>query len=106
MQGVDVQPFTANMLTPESLAELMGGPDSGDPPAPPAFGAPPGRQPARPAGRVQREQPVAAAVVSAAGTAARSRTWRDTGRPGRFTAVRACTGRPGWTRARGPGATR
>ena len=27
MQGVDVQPFTANMLTPESLAELMGGPD-------------------------------------------------------------------------------
>ena len=27
MQGVQVQPFTANMLTPESLAELMGGPD-------------------------------------------------------------------------------
>ena len=27
MQGVDVQPFTQNMLTPESLAELMGGPD-------------------------------------------------------------------------------
>ena len=23
MQGVDVQPFTANMLTPDSLAELM-----------------------------------------------------------------------------------
>ena len=27
MQGVDVQPLTANMLTPESLSELMGGPD-------------------------------------------------------------------------------
>jgi phospholipid/cholesterol/gamma-HCH transport system substrate-binding protein len=42
MQGVDVQPFTANMLTPESLAELMGGPDAPIPAAPPAFGAPPG----------------------------------------------------------------
>jgi phospholipid/cholesterol/gamma-HCH transport system substrate-binding protein len=42
MQGVDVQPFTANMLTPESLAELMGGPDIVAPPAPPAFGVPPG----------------------------------------------------------------
>ena len=28
MQGVDVQPFTANMLTPESLAALLGGPDA------------------------------------------------------------------------------
>lgn len=27
MQGVQVQPFTANLLTPESLAELMGGPN-------------------------------------------------------------------------------
>lgn len=27
MQGVKVQPFTANMLTPDSLAALMGGPD-------------------------------------------------------------------------------
>ncbi|MGH3969801.1 MAG: virulence factor Mce family protein [Mycobacterium sp.] len=27
MQGTQVQAFTANMLTPESLAELMGGPD-------------------------------------------------------------------------------
>jgi phospholipid/cholesterol/gamma-HCH transport system substrate-binding protein len=42
MQGVDVQPFTQNMLTPESLAELMGGPDIIAPPAPPAFGVPPG----------------------------------------------------------------
>src|SRR5262249_3144843 len=42
MQGVDVQPFTTNMLTPESLAELMGGPDIAAPPAPPAFGVPPG----------------------------------------------------------------
>src|SRR5690349_7562541 len=40
MQGVDVQPYTANMLTPESLSELMGGPDAPIPMAPPAFGAP------------------------------------------------------------------
>jgi phospholipid/cholesterol/gamma-HCH transport system substrate-binding protein len=33
MQGTAVQPATANMLTPESLAELMGGPDVA-PPAP------------------------------------------------------------------------
>ncbi|BBY27354.1 virulence factor Mce family protein [Mycolicibacterium sediminis] len=38
MQGVEVQPFTANMLTPDSLATLMGGADSAIPPAPPAFG--------------------------------------------------------------------
>ncbi|HZQ32587.1 MAG TPA: virulence factor Mce family protein [Mycobacterium sp.] len=44
MQGVQVQPFTANMLTPDSLAELMGGPDIVAPPAPPAFGVPPGGQ--------------------------------------------------------------
>lgn len=42
MQGVEVQPFTANMLTPDSLAALMGGPDVAPPPAPPAFGVPPG----------------------------------------------------------------
>ncbi|MDT5010520.1 MAG: phospholipid/cholesterol/gamma-HCH transport system substrate-binding protein [Mycobacterium sp.] len=42
MQGTEVQPFTQNMLTPESLAELMGGPDIVPPPAPPAFGVPPG----------------------------------------------------------------
>lgn len=42
MQGVDVQPFTQNMLTPESLAELMGGPDiTSIPPAGPPGGAPP-----------------------------------------------------------------
>jgi phospholipid/cholesterol/gamma-HCH transport system substrate-binding protein len=40
MQGVDVQPFTANMLTPESLGELMGGPDAPIPGAPPTFGGP------------------------------------------------------------------
>ncbi|MBV9515727.1 MAG: MCE family protein, partial [Mycobacteriaceae bacterium] len=44
MQGVDVQPLTANMLTPDSLAELMGGPDIVPPAAPPAFGVPPGGQ--------------------------------------------------------------
>lgn len=38
MQGVDVQPFTANMLTPDSLAALLGGPDPVNPAAPPAFG--------------------------------------------------------------------
>lgn len=40
MQGVDVQPFTQNMLLPESLAELMGGPDAPIPDAPPTFGGP------------------------------------------------------------------
>jgi phospholipid/cholesterol/gamma-HCH transport system substrate-binding protein len=40
MQGVDVQPFTANMLVPESLAELMGGPDAPIISAPPTFGGP------------------------------------------------------------------
>ena len=48
MQGVDVQPFTANMLTPESLSELMGGPDIVAPPAPPAFGVDNGRLPGPP----------------------------------------------------------
>ncbi|KUH85739.1 MULTISPECIES: virulence factor Mce family protein [unclassified Mycobacterium] len=38
MQGVDVQPFTANMMTPECLAELLGGPNCVIPAAPPAFG--------------------------------------------------------------------
>ncbi|MGV0849292.1 virulence factor Mce family protein [Mycolicibacterium phlei] len=38
MQGVEVQPFTANMMTPECLAELLGGPNCVIPPAPPAFG--------------------------------------------------------------------
>jgi phospholipid/cholesterol/gamma-HCH transport system substrate-binding protein len=33
MQGTDVAPATANMLTPESLAELMGGPDSAPAPS-------------------------------------------------------------------------
>lgn len=33
MQGLQVQPFTENMLTPESLAELMGGPDLTSTPA-------------------------------------------------------------------------
>ncbi len=41
MQGVDVQPFTANMLTPDSLAALLGGPDAPIPAAPPAFGVQP-----------------------------------------------------------------
>jgi len=42
MQGLQVQPFTANMLTPDSLAALLGGPDPGPPPpAGPRGGAPP-----------------------------------------------------------------
>ncbi len=41
MQGLQVQPATAAMLTPESLAELMGGPDAVPPPAGPRGGAPP-----------------------------------------------------------------
>jgi phospholipid/cholesterol/gamma-HCH transport system substrate-binding protein len=40
MQGVDVQPLTANMLTPDSLAELIGGPDVVPPGAPPTPGGP------------------------------------------------------------------
>ncbi len=48
MQGVDVQPFTANMLTPESLQELLGGPDIATPTAPPAFGVNDGRLPGPP----------------------------------------------------------
>jgi phospholipid/cholesterol/gamma-HCH transport system substrate-binding protein len=42
MQGLQVQAFTQNMLTPDSLAELMGGPDvTSVPPAGPPGGAPP-----------------------------------------------------------------
>jgi phospholipid/cholesterol/gamma-HCH transport system substrate-binding protein len=41
MQGLQVQPFTANMLTPDSLASLMGGPDPASyPAAGPRGGAP------------------------------------------------------------------
>ena len=45
MQGTQVQPLTANMLTPDSLAALMGGPDIVAPQAPPAFGPQPGGAP-------------------------------------------------------------
>ena len=42
MQGLEVGPFTGPMLTPASLAELMGGPDlTVIPPAGPRGGAPP-----------------------------------------------------------------
>lgn len=58
MQGVDVQPFTANMLTPESLAELMGGPDIVAPPAPPAFGVPPGGNLPGPPNAYSENQPL------------------------------------------------
>lgn len=41
MQGVQVQQFTKNMLTPDSLAALMGGPDPVLTPGGPRGGAPP-----------------------------------------------------------------
>jgi phospholipid/cholesterol/gamma-HCH transport system substrate-binding protein len=41
MQGVAVQPFTANMLTPESLGELLGGPNIAPPPAGTSLAGPP-----------------------------------------------------------------
>jgi len=41
MQGVQVQPATANMLTPASLAELMGGPNIAPPPAGQTMTGPP-----------------------------------------------------------------
>jgi len=48
MQGIEVQPHTARNLTPECLAELLGGPDCVIPPAPPAFGVNNGRLPGPP----------------------------------------------------------
>ena len=45
MQGTQVQPLTENLLTPDSLAALMGGPDIVNPQAPPAFGPQPGGAP-------------------------------------------------------------
>ena len=77
MQGVDVQPFTANMLTPESLSELMGGPDIVRAARATRVRGAAQRQAARPAERLLREQPAATAVVSAAGSAARPGTRRD-----------------------------
>ena len=69
MQGVQVQAFTQNMLTPDSLAELMGGPDiTSIPPAGPPGGAPPNAY--------DETQPAAAAVVPAAGPAAGAWTRR------------------------------
>jgi len=41
MQGTPVQPATASMLTPQSLAELMGGPDAPPPPAGTTMPGPP-----------------------------------------------------------------
>jgi phospholipid/cholesterol/gamma-HCH transport system substrate-binding protein len=87
MQGVDVQPLTANMLTPESLSELMGGPDI-EPPAPGIPGA-------GPAGLLRRAKPVAAAVVSATGTGSRSGAGRARWRSARRDHP------SGWPRSRG-----
>lgn len=41
IQGTTVQPATANMLTPESLAELLGGPDIEPPPPAATMSGPP-----------------------------------------------------------------
>ena len=41
MQGVQVQPLTEKMLTPDSLAELMGGPDIAPPPSGSNLAGPP-----------------------------------------------------------------
>ena len=101
MQGVDVQAFTANMLTPDSLAELMGGPDIASiPPAGPPGGAPPNAYdqnnplpppwypgPIPPPAPGARRDP-----RSAAGVAADQR-WRTRARPGG-----TCAGRPGAAR--------
>ena len=48
MQGIEVQPVTARNITPECLAELLGGPDCVPPDAPPAFGVNDGRLPGPP----------------------------------------------------------
>lgn len=41
MQGLELRPRTAGMLTPQSLAELMGGPDAAPPPAGQNLAGPP-----------------------------------------------------------------
>jgi phospholipid/cholesterol/gamma-HCH transport system substrate-binding protein len=48
MQGIEVQPATERNITPECLAELLGGPDCVAPDAPPAFGVNNGRLPGPP----------------------------------------------------------
>jgi phospholipid/cholesterol/gamma-HCH transport system substrate-binding protein len=48
MQGIEVQPHTERNLTPECLAELLGGPDCVVGSAPPAFGVNDGRLPGPP----------------------------------------------------------
>ena len=48
MQGIEVQPATERNITPECLAELLGGPDCVPPEAPPAFGVNNGRLPGPP----------------------------------------------------------
>jgi phospholipid/cholesterol/gamma-HCH transport system substrate-binding protein len=41
MQGVQVRPATQNLLTPQSVGELMGGPDAPPPPAGHSMAGPP-----------------------------------------------------------------
>ncbi len=48
MQGIEVQPATERNITPECLAELLGGPDCVPPEAPPAFGVNNGKLPGPP----------------------------------------------------------
>ena len=82
MQGIEVQPHTERNLTPECLAELLGGPDCRDPGRTARIRRE-RRQAARPAERLRREQSAAAAVVSAARAAARPGTRSDPGRSAR-----------------------
>ena len=63
MQGVDVQPFTANMLTPESLGRVDGRPRHRCAACAARVRRAARREPARAAERLRRAKPVAAAVV-------------------------------------------
>ena len=87
MQGVDVQPFTAEHADAGVAGRTDGRTRRRDTAGAARVRRTAWRQPARPAERLQREQPAAAAVVPAAGTAAWSRTGRDTGRSGWLAAV-------------------
>ena len=105
MQGIDVQPFTANMLTPESLSELMGGPDIVAPPAPPAFGVSDGRLPGPPNAyaRTTRCHRRGTRSRDHRRTCARRHCGRPAQRDGtcRTAARRACARSTGWSTAAG-----
>ena len=99
MQGVDVQPFTAKHADARVACRVDGRSRRAPRLRRPRSGRP-RREPARPAERVRRAKPAAAAVVSAARATAGSGTGSDTGRPARSDHSR----RPG-DRARGAAGT-